>query len=127
MLNSIKRLPSGEVSRFIFVGLINTIFGYFVYFLFIWLGMSYFISLVMATISGIAFNFHTIGKFVFKNQNKALIFKFFFVYSFIFLLNLAAIKIFIRLGFSDYTAGAMAIFPSAIISFLLNKFFVFKR
>ena len=116
-----------QIFNFILVGVVNTIFGYSVYALFISLGFDYVISTLIATVIGILFNFKTIGKYVFDSTNNSLIFKFFSVYVVVFLLNILIIKISKSYGYNDYISGAIALLPSASLSFLLNKFYVFER
>lgn len=116
-----------QILKFIAVGLINTTVGYCIYAAFIFLGFNYTNALFIATILGVLFNFQTIGKVVFQNRNNSLIFSFILVYILVFIVNLALIKFFIWLGLNEYLSGALAIIPAAALSFLLNKFFVFKR
>ena len=116
-----------QIIRFIAVGIVNTIVGYSFYALFIFLGFSYAYALGIATVLGVLFNFQTIGKLVFKHDNKKLIFKFVFVYMVVFVANLFLIKCLVWFGLNEYTGGAIAIIPASALSFILNKVFVFKR
>ena len=116
-----------QIVNFLIVGIVNTIFGYSVYAILISQGFNYVISVLLATIMGILFNFKTIGKFVFQSHDNSLILKFFFVYFIVFIVNISIIKLFKINGLNDYLSGAIAIVPSAIISFILNKVYVFKR
>jgi putative flippase GtrA len=115
-----------QLFRFLAVGILNTLFGYSLYALLIYLGLEYTYALLFATIAGVLFNFHTIGRLVFQSRDKRLIGKFFAVYAITFCVNLLLIKLMVRFGLSAYLAGAFAIIPTTILSFLLNKFFVFK-
>lgn len=115
-----------QLVRFLAVGVVNTLFGYSIYALLIHLGLGYTYSLLFATILGVLFNFQTIGRLVFQSRDKRLIGKFFAVYGITFCLNLLLIKMMIKFGLSAYLAGALALIPATILSFLLNKFFVFK-
>jgi len=116
-----------QVISFILVGILNTIVGYSLYAFFIFLGFNYLLSVLFATILGIIFNFKTIGKLVFNNSNKKLFFKFIITYIIVFFINVFFIKIFRSYGLNDYLAGFLAILPCAIISFMLNKYYVFKE
>jgi len=116
-----------QIISFILVGIINTIFGYSIYALFIYLGLNYVLASLFSTIIGIFFNFRTIGNFVFKSKNNRLLFKFFQVYIIVFLVNIAIIKLFKSVGLNDYFSGAIAILFASVVSFLLNKYYVFKR
>ncbi len=116
-----------QIINFILVGIVNTIFGYSIYALFLTLGFNYIWAVLFATILGILFNFKTIGKYVFDSHKNNLIFKFFSVYAIVFIVNILIIKIFKTIGFDDYISGAFALIPSATVSFVLNKFYVFER
>jgi putative flippase GtrA len=116
-----------QIFRFIVTGVINTIFGYSLYALFIYIGFKYHIALLFATILGILFNYKTIGKFVFNNKEKNTIIKFFIVYIIVFIINIVLIKFFKLFNFNDYLAGFIAVIPASTISFILNKYYVFKE
>lgn len=112
---------------FILVGILNTFFGYCCYAFFIFLGLSYPLALAYSTILGVLFNFKTTGKLVFKNSNNRLIFKFVSVYLCTYFFNMTLIGFLTRLSFDLYLAGFIAVFPSAILGFILNKTLVFRR
>ena len=116
-----------QILNFILVGILNTFFGYSIYALFITLGFNYIWAVLFATILGVLFNFKTIGKYVFGSHENTLIVKFFSVYVVVFIVNVIIIKIFKTYNFNDYISGAFALIPSATVSFVLNKFYVFKR
>lgn len=113
--------------KFLIVGVINTIFGYSVFAIIIWLNFHYSFAALVATILGILFNFKTIGHLVFGNDDNTLIFKFVGVYTFTYLLNVVFLTIFNVLKLNMFFAGAILILPLAVISFIVNKKFVFKE
>ncbi|MDO8343767.1 MAG: GtrA family protein [Cellvibrio sp.] len=115
-----------ELFRFVIVGVLNTIVGYSLYALFLYGGLSYSYALLFATILGVLFNFKTLGRLVFNSHDNRLIVKFFAVYTLTFCLNLGLIRIFTEMGLSAYIGGAIALIPTTIASFILNKYFVFK-
>jgi putative flippase GtrA len=116
-----------EIARFIAVGLLNTLVGYSLYALFLYCNLSYPLALLLATILGVLFNFQSIGRLVFKTYRNNLIWKFIGVYVVTFCINLLLIKVMTQLGLNAYYAGALALLPCTVISYLLNKFFVFKE
>ena len=116
-----------QAFKFIMVGLLNTVVGYSFYALFIYMGMVYVHALALATIIGVIFNFQTIGRIVFKSKDNTLIFKFSLVYMVTFCTNLLLIYVAKQNGANEYTGGALALFFTAVMSFLLNKHLVFKR
>lgn len=112
--------------RFIFIGMINTLVGYGVYFLLIKFGMHYSLAVFISTFLGVMFNFKTIGKYVFKESRNSLIFKFTAVYGLLYILNVLGIKFLDNIGFSLELSGAIMLLPMAILSYVLNKSLVFK-
>lgn len=112
--------------KFVFVGIINTIFGYSIYALLIMLGVHYTLAMLCSTIIGSLFNFKTTGKIVFKNTKNNLIFRFLFVYVAMYLFNMLVIKSCVFLNYNLYLSGVIALFFAVPISFLLNRAFVFR-
>jgi putative flippase GtrA len=112
--------------RFIVIGIINTIFGYSVFSVFIFLELHYSLASLLSTVAGIIFNFKSIGSYVFKNKNNSLFLKFVLVYVIVYLINLLLLKILSTLGLNYYLSGALVLLPLAIISFVLNKNIVYR-
>jgi putative flippase GtrA len=135
--------------RFLFVGVINTIVGYILFVLCIWIGLYRPVALLVSYILGILFNYKTTGYIVFENKSNRLLLQFFVVYGITYVINalelhyLAKTSIYSTIISYDYLdiigklsidvkkAGdaigqAIVVFPNAVITFLLNKTFVFK-
>ena len=113
--------------KFLIVGGLNTAFGYIVFALFIWLGAHYSLASFLSTVLGIIFNFFTTSKLVFKNSKLSLFFKFFAVYVFCWYIAVIFIHFYkIFIGNNEYLAGFIILFPNAIISYTLMKYYVFK-
>jgi putative flippase GtrA len=113
--------------KFIFVGGVNTLFGYGLFTLFIFLNIHYAIASLLSTTLGVFFNFKTTGNLVFKSNNNRLIGRFISVYVIIYLLNVVFLKCLSVFNFNLYVSGAILILPLAIASFILNKKFVFNH
>jgi putative flippase GtrA len=96
-----------------------------VFALFILLHLHYVLAALLGHICGILFNFRTTGTIVFKNKNNGLIFRFFGVYAIAYLLNIGLLKIFSTFGVGSLIAGAIIILPVALVSYVLNRKFVF--
>jgi putative flippase GtrA len=122
-----------KFARFLLVGVLNTLFGYFLYGTLILIGLDYKYAVLLATILGVLFNFQTTGKLVFGSKNNKLIFRFVLVYVVTFLLNVEVLRIVdaIDIGIEQKTkmliAGAILLLPMAVISFILMKLFVFRE
>ena len=119
-------LPNKQFVRFLLIGAINTVFGYAVFSLFLFLGFHYAVASLLATIVGVLFNFLTTGRFVFNNRDHSLLGKFFLVYAVVYGCNVGALKILDSLAVNLYLAGALLLLPLAILSYILNKTFVFE-
>ena len=124
VIGLVKKIWSIRFFRFLFVGGINTLFGYFVFSVLILLQIHYSIASLLATILGVLFNYFTTGRIVFNNRDSKLLIKFFGVYGITYLINLLFLKIFDSYQVNMLIAGAILIFPMAFLSYFLNKTFV---
>ncbi|MCT7554551.1 GtrA family protein [Aliarcobacter butzleri] len=120
-------MKNNKFIKFILVGILNTAFGYSLFALFIFLNMHYSLAVFLSTALGILFNFKTIGKLVFDSHDNSLIFRFIFVYVLLYLINISCLWFFKISGWENmYINGFILLIPLALISFVLNKKFVFK-
>ncbi len=136
--------------RFAFVGVINTAFGIGTFALLRYFGVHYAIASLLSQILGILFNFKTTGRFVFKNNDKSLFYRFLAVYAFTYVLNVGFLRIvntnivnnqltllvrkllpflisFDASKMIDCFAAALLSVPIAVVVFLLQKKFVFRK
>ena len=114
--------------KFLFVGFLNTVFGYLIYSFFIFIGFNYPAAIFFGTIIAVLFNFKTIGVLVFNNKKNSLLIKFIFVYTLIYIINILGIKIVVNCITPNlYIAGFILIVPMALLSYYLNKTIVFKK
>src|SRR5574344_687452 len=114
--------------KFLFVGVISTIFGYCAFAFFPFIGLHYVLANLFANIVGIMFNFKTTGGIVFKNSNNSLLLKFFGVYGLMYLVSISELRCCELLHFNNmYLNYALFIFPNAMISFTIMKKFVFNK
>lgn len=113
--------------RFIFVGILNTIFGYSLFALFIYFNIHYSLAVFLSTLLGVLFNFKTIGNLVFKSNDNSLIFRFILVYVILYLCNISLISLSNKILNDYYLSGLIATICCAVISFMLNKKYVFKE
>lgn len=113
--------------RFLMVGSLNTGFSYSVYALFLFFGLSYPIANLISLICGIFFSFYTQGKFVFRNTHRKLFLRFVAVWGLIYLVNVIVIGVLVHVGLNAYIAGAIALAPVTLLSYLLQKVAVFGR
>lgn len=112
--------------KFIFVGMLNTLFGYLIFALFLFTGIHYSISVVLATVIGILFNFKTTGIIVFKSHDNGLLFKFILNYCITMLISIVLLYLAERLNLNLYIASFAVTVCMAVLSFCILKYYVFK-
>jgi putative flippase GtrA len=122
----IIKIKNNRLIRFLLVGGINTLFGYTIFALLLCSGLDYRGALLIATVCGVLFNFKTTGILVFKKKSNRLIIRFVIFYLLTYLLNIGILQIVNYLGISLLMSQAILLLPLALISYFLNKRFVFK-
>ena len=115
-----------QFAKFLVVGLVNTAFSYGIYAGLVYLRLNYALANLVALVLGMAFSFKMQGALVFANSENRRIFRFVAVWVAIYAFNIFVISRFLSLGFNSYVSGAMAIPFSTVISFVAQKFFVFR-
>lgn len=115
-----------EFIRFGFVGVMNTAFSYMIYAMLLFAGLNYALANLGAVVLGILFSFRTQGKLVFRQTDVSLLPRFIVAWASIYAINVFLISRFINLGFDPYTAGALMLPASAILSYFIQKYFVFR-
>ena len=100
--------------------------GYGLYAGFVWLGIGPWLASLMALVLGILFNFQSIGRLVFRNDGAGRYLWFIAVYAVTYVVNLAELELFLRLGAGPYLAQALSLPLIAVTSYQLNKRWVFE-
>ncbi|MBF0561309.1 MAG: GtrA family protein [Alphaproteobacteria bacterium] len=112
--------------RFLLVGAVNTLFGYSGFALLLWLGLHHPQALTLATAVGILFNFGTTGRLVFANQGWHLLPRFFIGYGVAYGVNLTLLNMLVATGLSAYLTQLTLLPAIVVLSFVINKVFVFR-
>ena len=113
--------------RFIFVGGINTLFGYGVFTILILLKVWYPAALFAATVMGVIFNYFTIGRIVFRKKGSEFILRFAAVYAIVYCINLGLLKLINGvLDINILIAQIICIFPVVVLNYFLQKRVVFR-
>ena len=111
--------------RFLLVGLLNTAFGYGLFAILTWWGLTYPLAIGLATLGGIAFNFQSTGRLVFKGAPWSRMSRFTAVYAVIYGANVGAVTVLLAWGLNVYAANALMILPLALLAYTLQQKFVF--
>ncbi len=127
MARRLARWPGGVLfARFVGVGLLNTAFGYGVFAALVLAGGWPGAALVVATVAGVAFNFQTTRRLVFRTDGRGRVVRFVLVYVAILAINWAALRITRGFGVPDIEAQAALALPMAAMSFVFQRAFVFN-
>lgn len=113
--------------RFLFIGGMNTLLVYFIYAFFIFLGLNYALANLISLIIGILISFKTQGTFVFNNPHNTLFLRYLLSWMLIYVVNIAFIAGLMTFGLDAYISGALAIPPITLLSYLMQKYIVFRR
>lgn len=116
---------SRQFARFILVGVLNTAFSYLVYAALLLAGLNFALANLGAVLLGILFSFRTQGALVFSNSSPRLIFRYAAFWLIIYLCNIGLIKLLLSFGLNAYVAGALALPPIVLLSYVVQKYLVF--
>jgi putative flippase GtrA len=122
----IKKFSDYTFLRFLVVGFANTAFSYGIYAIFLFVGLDFKIANFLALAAGIVVSFKTQGKLVFNNTDNKLLFRFVVSWAAIYPISILLISVFMEWGFSSYAAGALCLPFNVAMSYLSQKFFVFR-
>jgi len=121
------RAKQFQAIRFVVVGVLNTAFSYLIYASFLFIGFSYQLANFIALAVGILFSFKTQSHLVFNNPDNRRLGRFVLSWAAIYICVIFLIGQIIALGFDAYTAGALALPFSVVLSYLTQKYFVFRQ
>jgi putative flippase GtrA len=114
------------VLRYLVVGVMNTAFAYSVYALLLWMQLPYWAANVGAALLGILFSFRTQGALVFKQTAGSRFPRFVIAWLAILAVQTVLLGALIRLGLNAYTAGIVALVPVTLLSYFVQRCWVFR-
>ena len=123
----IGQLRKCQVLHFLIIGIVNTSFSYGIYAGLLFVGVSYALANLVALVTGILFSFKTQGRLVFGNPDNRLLGRFILSWGLIYICTIIFIGRIIALGLDAYSAGALALPLSVLLSYLTQKYFVFRK
>jgi putative flippase GtrA len=118
---------TAQFALYIAVGVLNTAFGFGVYTLAIYLGLHYTIAALVSQVLGTGFNYITYGSLVFRQRpRKSSFARFILSYAVLYGFSLLDLTLLQGLGLNAYVAGLVnsAVMPA--LSYLSNRFLVFR-
>lgn len=126
---ALGRLANPKIIKFLSAGILNTVFGYFVYALLLFIKTPYFIALFVATAAGVVFNYFSFGRMVFHGVSSWFVFgKFVVAYALIYGVNAVLLGVLMRdFQINPYIGQVMCIPMSVMLSWLLMNYWVYKK
>lgn len=128
MKKLINRFFSYQGIRFLFVGGLNTIVGYGLYALLLYLNVNYLVANTISTIIGVIHSYLWNKYFTFKSKEKALkeITKFISVYLVSYFIGMTTLYLFKeKFSISPYIAGLINLIVTTLISYFGHKYISF--
>lgn len=125
-----QHVAAGGISRpikFILVGALNTSWSYVLFALFIFVGLNYFLASLLTIVLSVGFGFFTQGTLVFGGATREALPRFILVWALIYASYLLVVGAAEAIGINNYLGGLIATPVVAILSYVLQRRFVFSR
>ncbi|GAA0731548.1 GtrA family protein [Sphingomonas trueperi] len=122
---AIPRARLLELWRYYQMGVLNTAFGLGTYALLVWLGMNMFAAQLTAHLLGMAFNYFSYSRHVFRDADPAKL-RFVLSYGANYLLGLVTLAGVSRVVGSPYLAGFISAFLVSVVNYFALKRLVFR-
>jgi putative flippase GtrA len=115
-----------QFMRYLAVGAANTGFAILVYWAMLWAGLAVPLASLASLVVGILISFTTQSRFVFDNRDPWKLLPYFIVWSILYAFNLGLIWLLMRCGLDAYAAGFLSTPATVLLSYFLQKAFVFR-
>ena len=115
------------LQKYLFIGIINSIFSFLIYSFFIYIEIPYFYSLTLSTIISIIFNFFSYKNFLFNYDTSMFTFlKYLFNVLILFFINYCILLFLIDyLNYDPYLSQFIAICFLCILNWVILRSYVF--
>jgi putative flippase GtrA len=112
--------------RYYQAGIVNTLFGYGLYALFVTAGWNIYLAQVTSHFLGMVFNYYTYSRYAFAGHAGSKR-RFLASYVFNYVLGLIALAVAARVTNSPYVAGLASVIFVSVINYFVLKRLVFRR
>lgn len=123
------RFSDRKIIKFLSAGILNTVFGYSVYAVLLFIKVPYLVALFVATVAGVIFNYISFGRMVFNGHGGWFVFgKFVIAYALIYGANAALLRVLmVDFLLNPYLGQAICIPITILLSWLLMNYWVYKN
>jgi len=111
--------------KFALVGLLNTGWSYLLYAAFLYLGLNYWLASLLTIVLSVGVGFLTQGNLVFGGATRKALPRFIAVWVLIYAVYLAVVSVAQYGGINNYLGGLIATPLVAVLSYILQRRFVF--
>lgn len=115
-----------QFMRYLAVGVANTGFSILVYWAMLWAGLAVPLASLASLVVGILISFTTQSRFVFDNRDPWKLLPYFIVWSILYAFYLGLTWLLMRCGLDAYAAGFLSTPATVLLSYFLQKAFVFR-
>jgi putative flippase GtrA len=118
--------PIQRLWRYYQAGVVNSLFGYGLYALFVAAGLNMYLAQITAHVLGVAFNYFTYSRYAFRDAHASKT-RFVLSYAVNYLLGLGALAAASRVVSSPYVAGLASLIFVSLINYFILRHLVFSR
>ncbi len=119
------KINPNQMMRYFAVGAFNTFIAYGVFSLLLRLGVHYTWATLLGGISAMLAGYKFMSQLVFKSKSKHAFLKFILIFTTMYFVNIFT-QFVARITLNPYLAGAVASLVCALLSYFLNRRFVFR-
>ena len=112
--------------KFALVGILNTSWSYLVYAGLLYLGLNYWVASFLTIVLSVGFGFFTQGTLVFGGATRSALPRFLIVWAAIYAAYLLVVSLAARQGINNYIGGLLATPLVAVLSYVLQRRYVFR-
>lgn len=105
--------------KFLFVGVLNTAFGFAAYAALLWIGLPPQPALALSYVLGVLWNYGTHARIVFGASGYRRLPLYALAYSLLYGLNAGALALMLKTGLAPLWAQAVLVLPMAMLAFVL--------
>lgn len=125
MIHRIEWARLAQIWHYYQAGILNAVFGFGLFALFVRLGLNLYLAQIVAHAIGVAFNYVTYSRHAFRDAEPAKL-RFAASYAVNYLVSLGVLAVADRLVQSDYVAGFIALVLTSFINYFVLKHWVFR-
>ena len=122
----LTRARATELWRYYQAGVVNTLFGAGAYTLLVWLGINMYAAQLLAHTAGVAFNYASYSRHVFREAAPAKL-RFALSYVVNYLMSLATLAAAALVVSNPYVAGLISVGAVSVVNYFILKHLIFVR